>query len=335
MKTGTPLLFAAAMLALGLGFPAARAETTLSITRQPGIIYLPTQILEKQKLVEKHAARLGIADLKVNWITFSGGGAATDALLSGGVDVLNTGAGNLLLLWDRTKGGVKGIIATAALPVALITREARIQSLKDFNATDKIAVPTVKVSTQAILLQMAAAKAFGDDQWARLDPNTVQLGHPDAVVALMNPQHEVTSHFAAPPFSFYELKNVKGAHALLQSKDIIPEGLTQAQFFTTTKYAEANPKVIEALKAATIEALAFLHAKPEEAVEIFREISNDKTPVPELLELLKQPGMMDYNAGPQGTMAVARHLFSIGTLKSKPESWKDYYLPTSHDLKGS
>ena len=154
-------------------------------------------------------------NLKVTWASLSGGGAQTDALLSGNVDIVNTGVGNLLLLWDRTKGGVKGIVANSALPLTLITRNANIKTLKDYTANDRIAVPTLKVSTQAILLQMASEKTFGADQMTKLDANTVQLGHPDAAIMMANPQGEVTSHFAAPPYSYFELKNVKGAHVVL------------------------------------------------------------------------------------------------------------------------
>src|SRR6478735_1035841 len=110
----------------------AQEKNEVSITRQPGILYLPTHVIEKQHLIEKQAARLGVADLKTKWITFSGGGAQTDALLSGGVDMVNTGVGNLLLLWDRTKGGVKGIVATSAQPLALVPPDPKIKSLKDF-----------------------------------------------------------------------------------------------------------------------------------------------------------------------------------------------------------
>ena len=71
------------------------------------------------------------------------------------------------------------------------------------------------------------AKAFGPENTTKLDVNTVQLGHPDAAIAMMNPQHEITSHFAAPPFSFYELKRVPGAHIVLSSPDVIGGPLTR------------------------------------------------------------------------------------------------------------
>ncbi len=327
-----------AMLAGGLGLvPAAQAQqkSEISITRQPGIFYMPTYIMEKNKLVEKQAEKLGLANLKVNWIAFSGGGAATDALLSGGVDVLNTGVGNLLLLWDRTRGGVKGITGTSAQPVTLITRDPKIRSLKDYGPTDKIAVPTVRVSTQAILLQIAASKLFGPDQWSKLDANTVQLGHSDAAAAMANPTHEVRSHFSAPPFSFYELKTLDDPYVVADSTDIIPGGISQAQLFTTTKFADANPKAVQAIKAAALEAIDMLVNDTEKAVTQYREVSGDKTSLADLLAMLKQPGMMNFDPTPHGTMIFAEHLHRIGTIKTMPASWKDYYLPIAHDMKGS
>ncbi len=314
---------------------AAQQKNEVSITRQPGILYLPSHVMEKQKLIEKEAAKLGVTDLKVTWAVLSGGGAQTDALLSGGVDVVNTGVGNLLLLWDRTKGGVKGIVANSALPLQLITRNPNIKTIKDFGPNDRIAVPTLKVSTQAILLQMAAAKAFGPENTTRLDVNTVQLGHPDAAIAMMNPQHEIQSHFAAPPFSFYELKRVPGAHIVLSSPDVIGGPLTQSQFFTTVKYAEANPKVIAAIKAATFDAIDIIKKDPAGAVDIYKEVTGDKTAAADIVELLKQPGMMDWIAAPQGTMKFAEHLHKVGTLKTMPKAWTDYYLPITADLPGN
>ena len=116
----------------------------------------PRTSWKRTELIEKHAAALGLPNVTTKWINLSGGGAQTDALLAGGVDILNTGTGNLLLLWDRTRGGVKGIAATSAQTMTLISRDANIKSIKDFGPNDKIAVPTVKISTQAIVLQIAA-----------------------------------------------------------------------------------------------------------------------------------------------------------------------------------
>lgn len=322
-------------VALSGSLALAQQKTEISLSRQPGIFYMPTHIIEKQKLIEKHAAALGLPGITTKWVTFSGGGAQTDALLAGGVDILNTGTGNLLLLWDRTRGGVKGIVACSAQPMTLISRDPQIKSLRDFGPNDKIAVPTVKISTQAIVLQIAAAEMFGADQWSRLDANTVQLGHPDAYAALSNPRHEVHNHFSIPPFTFLELKNVPGAHVVMSSPDVMGGPLSQAQFFTTTKFAQANPKIIQAVRDATKEAQDLIRNDPRAAVEIYKEVTGDKTGVEDLLAWLKEPGMMEWNLEPQGTMKFASHLFKTGTLKTQPKAWTDYYLPVAHDLKGS
>lgn len=318
------------------GSPApAQQKSEVVLSRQPGIFYMPSHIMEKHKLIEKHAAALGVSGVTTKWINLSGGGAQTDALLAGGVDILNTGTGNLLLLWDRTRGGVKGIVATSAQPMTLISRDANIKSLKDIGPNDKIAVPTVKVSTQAIVLQIAAAELFGPDQWSKLDPNTVQLGHPDAYVAMTNAKHEVRNHFSIPPFTFLELKNVPGAHAVLSSPDVMGGPLSQAQFFTTTKFADGNPKIVQAVRDATKEAQDLIRSDTRAAVEIYKEVTSDKTSVEDLLAWLKEPGMMEWNLQPQGTMKFAAHLFKTGTLKTQPKAWTEYYLPMAHDLKGN
>ncbi len=326
---------AAALAAAPASLAQAQQKTELIVSRQPGILYMALHVIEKQKLLEKHAEKLGVAGPSVRWVSFANGGAQQDALLSGGVDVVNTGTGNMLLLWDRTKGGVKGIVASTAARLTLVSRDPRIKTLADYQATDRIAVPTVKVSTQAILLQMAAAKMFGADKFGHFDPMTVQMGHPDAFVAMKNSMHEVRNHFAAPPFDFYEQKQIEGAHVVTDSAAIIGGQLTQGQFFTTTKFADANPKWIAAVRAAAEEAKAFILSDPEKAVEAYKEINNDKTETATLVELVKTPAMADWSLYPQGTMKFAAHLAAIGSLKTTPSSWKDYYLPLAHDLSGS
>ncbi len=175
----------------------------------------------------------------------------------------------------------------------------------------------------------------GADQWSKLDANTVQLGHPDAYVAMTNAQHEVRNHFAIPPFTFLELKNVPGAHVVLSSPDVMGGPLSQAQFFTTTKFADANPKIVQAVRDATKEAHDLIRSDTKAAVEIYKEVTGDKTSVEDLLAWLKEPGMMEWNLQPQGTMKFAAHLFKTGTLKTMPKAFTDYYLPVAHDLKGN
>jgi len=237
----------AGALALGGGRAHAQAKREIAITRSLGINYLPTHVVERGRLIERHAERLG-APVQVTWVDLAVPAAGNDALLAGRVDILNTGIGNLLLLWDRTRGGVKGIVNISAQPLALLTRNPEVRALADFGPRDRIAVPLVRVSTQAMLLQMACAQVFGADQWARLDPITVQLSHTDAAAALAHPRHEVNSHFSAPPYSFLSLRSVPAVREV----PLPLEAESQVQLFTTTRFAEANPVVIAAVRAAML-----------------------------------------------------------------------------------
>lgn len=327
------LLLGAALMTAGVAAHAQQAHEIV-ITKQPSILYLPALVMEKQGLIAKAAAKDGVPDLKVSWRTFTSGGAATDALLSGNAQIVNSGLGNLLLLWDRTKGKVMGITTNSALPEDLVTRDPKIHSLKDYGPNDRIAVPTLKVSTQALLLQIACAKEFGPDQWNRLDPNMVQLGHPDAAAMLANPRGEIKSSFGAPPFSYRELKSIPGAHVVLRSNDIIKGGLSQSTLFTTTDFAQKNPKIIKAVLQASQEAIDYIKSHTKESVEIYREMSGDKDSVDDIMEMLKQPGMMDFQMAPAGSMVFAAHMYKVGILKEKPAKWTDYFLPESAYLNG-
>src|SRR5437016_12242001 len=151
-----------ASLALALAAPARAEVSELRITKQPSIIYLPLVVMEQNRLVEKHAKADGSGDLKVQWITFNSGGASTDALLAGSVDLVTSGVSNLLLLWERTKGQVNGVTSVGGLPMLLVTRDPAVKTLKDFTDKDKIAVPTIKVSSQAMVLKMAMEKMYGE-----------------------------------------------------------------------------------------------------------------------------------------------------------------------------
>ena len=75
MKVVTWCAGAGAIAALGLalaGAPAqAQQKSEIALSRQPGIFYMPSHIMEKQKLIEKHAAALGLSGTTTKWLTFN------------------------------------------------------------------------------------------------------------------------------------------------------------------------------------------------------------------------------------------------------------------------
>ena len=172
---------AAAALLLA-GTATSRAEIgEITIAQQFGVSFLPLMLMERDQLIEKHAKAAGV-EVKTNWQKVAGPSVINDGLLSGNVHFGAVGAPSLITLWSRTKSnvGVKGVAAMTSYPLYFVTRNPALKSLKDLSEKDKIAVPSVKISTQALMLQMAAADLFGQSNYQKFDELTVSLAHPDA-----------------------------------------------------------------------------------------------------------------------------------------------------------
>ena len=320
--------------ALGMSSVPARAEVSeVRISKQPSIIYLPLVVMEQNKLLEKRAKAAGIGDVKVSWITFNSGGASTDALLAGNVDLVTSGVSNLLLLWERTKGEVNGVTSVGGLPMLLVTRDPDVKTLKDFSAKDKIAVPTVKVSSQAMVLKMALEKMYGQAARDSLDPMTVQLGHPDAMIAVVGGTSEVNSHFSAPPYQYTELKT-PGVHLVFDSSTVFGGPASNAVVFGTRKFYDANPKTIAAFMAALEEANQFIARDPAAAAKIYLDATREKYSVDEVVTMIKAPNVV-YSTTPNATMVFADFMFKTGLIKTRPATWKEFFFPVVHNLPGT
>ncbi|MEP7206740.1 MAG: ABC transporter substrate-binding protein [Casimicrobiaceae bacterium] len=323
------LLFAA-LATPGIGHAEV---TSIRIGRSFSLGQLPAIVMEKNKLVEKHAKAAGLDDLKVEWSTFAGAAAENDALLSGSVSFTLNGVPGLLILWDKTKGQVRGVAAADAESMFLNTRNPNVKSIRDFTDGDKIAVPAVKVSVTAIQLQMAAAKEFGAQDLRRLDPFTVSLSNPDGMVALLS-NSEVNSHFTVEPYSTKELQR-PGVHTVLRSDDTLGGQGTLNVFVATEKFRTENPKVYHAFVAALKEADELINRDKRAAAEIYAAQNKGFT-FDEIYAVLDQK-KIQFTMTPLQTMKYAEFLYKIGTIKTMPQSWKDYFFqdPEIANLPGS
>ena len=325
----------ALVLATAILLPAAHAELAeINVAQQYGIGYLSLMVMEEQKLIEKHAKAAGV-EVKVNWAKFAGGNVMNDALLSGSLQFASGGVGPLITIWARTKGNldVKAVAALDSMPLYLNTRNPSVKTIKDFTEKDKIALPAVKVSVQAVTLQMAAEKAFGEGQHGKLDALTVSMSHPDAQTALLSGQSEVTAHFGSPPFQYQQLKR-PGIHTVLSSADVLGGPTTFNVVWTTSKFRNENPKLYAAFVSALEEATAYINKDKTAAAEAYLRISKDKDSVADILAMLNDPAIV-FTMAPQNIMAYANFMAKIGMIKVKPESWKDMFFPNIHGLAGS
>jgi len=306
----------------------------IKVAQQYGISYLPLMLMEEQKLIEKHAKAAGV-DVKVGWAKFAGGNVMNDALLSSSLQFASGGVGPLVTLWARTKGNldVKAVSAINSMPLFLNTRNPNVKTIRDFTEKDKIALPAVKVSIQAVTLQMAAEKAFGEGQQGKLDALTVSLSHPDAQVALLSGASEITAHFGSPPFQYQQLEK-PGIHTVLNSYDVLGGPATFNVVWTTSKFRSENPRLYDAFVKALDEATAIINKDKKAAAEAYLRISKDKDTVADILAMLNDPAIV-YTTTPQNVMKYVDFMNKIGSIKVKPESWKDLFFPNIHGAAGS
>lgn len=322
----------------GIGAPApatAQEKAELNLSRQPGLVYLPNLVMEDRKLVEKHAAALGLKDIKVNYMTFTSGGVSTDTLLAGQVDVVTSGYSNMLLIWSKTNGGVKALAGVGGSPLILITRNPDVKTIKDFKPTDRIAVPTLRQSMQATVLGIALDKAWGPGSHNKLDDIQVQLGHPDATQAVLNKAHEINSHFSLLPYSDRALASQDPkVFKIIDTLEILggPAHITNA--YATQKFVDANPLKVKAFIAALDEANEIIAKDIKGAIESYLRATGEKATAEELVRQATVEGTI-YSATPSRTMLYADQMAKTGLIKLKPVSWKDYHFSIIHDRAGS
>ena len=214
---------------------ASASAQEIRLAQQFSMGYLQLNVMHHQKLIEKHAAAAGIPNAKVSWFKFNGPTAVNEALISGNIDIGSGGVPGLLTLWARTKGTpqeVRGISALSSQPFLLNTRDPNIKTIKDFKDTDRIAVPAVKSSVQALTLQMAAAKAYGEKHFETLDPLTVSMTPPDATVALLKGGAQITAAFSVPPFQNQQLDD-PAIHTVLNSFEVMGGSHTFTAIWTS------------------------------------------------------------------------------------------------------
>lgn len=321
-----------AMLA-GLAAPAFAETNEVRISKQPGLAYLPLIVMEQNRLVEKHAQEMGLKDLKVSWVLLNSGGTSVDALLSGNLDFVGSGVSNLLVAWSGTGGKIKGAAALAAMPALVVTKNPAVKTLRDFSSSDKIAVPTIRVSMQSTMLDMVAEKLYGPNDLHHFDPFTVALGHPDAMIALQSGSGAIDAHFGIPPYSVYEAK-LPGAHVVANSYEILggPGDLTC--LFSSVKFHDENPKAYAAVVAALKEATEIINRDHRNAALIYLQQTREKWPLADLVAMLNDKDYI-FSATPLKAMKFADIMYRAGSIKQKAESWKDFFFPEVYNLPGT
>jgi NitT/TauT family transport system substrate-binding protein len=291
-------------------------------------------VMEHEKLFEAHCKKAGV-EIVTEWMQFTAGTAMNDAILSGNLDLASGGVGPLLTIWGKTRANlaVKAVAALNAMPIHLVTTNPAVKTIADFTDKDRIALPAVKSSIQAITLQMAAEKLFGPGQHGRLDPLTVSMGHPDAMIALLGGQSQISGHFGSAPFQYDELKDPR-ARKVLDSYDVLGGPHTFNAVWATTKFATANPQVLRAFADALAACMTFITKEPRAATEIWIKAEKSKLSVEDAEKLIRLPEN-EWTMTPKKVTVYADFMHRTGVLSAKPADWKEIFFDVIHDLPGS
>ena len=328
----------AAALGAGLASTAQAEVDKVRFAQQFGLLYLPMHVVVDKKMVQSCAKAAGLGDVKVSMHRFSGGAAVNQALLSKNVDFAAGGIGPLLKLWDKTKGrlNVKAMTTLAAMPLKLNTNDKGVKKLEDYvGLTDhKISTPSVKVSIQAVVLQMAAAKKWGPENAFKLDPLTVPMKHPSAAAALLAGGQSVKSHFATLPTSYQELKSGK-VHNVLTSYDVLGGEHSTVAMYNAEAWKNDNPKLYKCVWQSYRKAMAWINNNKKDGAALYKRFTKSKLKIEEIEGMVGDVKEMHYSLSPSRTMKFAEFMHSIKAIKNMPASWKDFYWENNYDQNGS
>jgi sulfonate transport system substrate-binding protein len=313
----------------------AQAPLTVTFVQQRGLLYLPVDEMVSGGILQKEATKFGLGKVDATVKTLSGPAPVIDALLSGSADYGTAALPSLLTLWDKTHGTpneVKAVGTVSNGAMVLYTINPNVKKISDFTEKDRIAVPSVRISFNAMMLEMASEKIWNDPH--RLDHLTVGLGHPDAVAALAAGYGKatITAHIAVQPFTSRGLK-LPGAHVVADSREVFGGPLTQITLLATKKTKEKNPTLFKAVASALDEAIKVANADKRAAAILWKKAQNASESVDDLVTLLSDPGF-EFTSQPHRIAYFAAFLNRIGSMKTKVGDWKDLFWETAYNQKG-
>jgi NitT/TauT family transport system substrate-binding protein len=81
-------------------------------------------------------------------------------------------------------------------------------------------------------------------------------------------------------------------------------------------------------------AVKSINQNKQRAAEVYLAVSNEKTPVKDIVEMLSSPDV-NFTTTPERIMKFADFMYRVGTVKKKPTSWKEMFFPEAHGMPGS
>lgn len=177
------------------------------------------------------------------------------------------------------------------------------------------------------------ADTFGQDQFDRLESNTVALPHPDATAALISGGTEINTHFSSIPFQYQALQH-EGIHKIIDSYDILGGPVSPTVLYATEEFRADNPEIYAAFLDALDEARTVIEENPREAANIYKRVTGTQLEI-NFLESIITDEQVSFSLVPHNTFSLAEFLFEVGAIQNEPTSWQHYFFDDIHAWEGS
>jgi len=326
------LAIAAGALALALATPAL-AENKVRIIGGYALTLLPNYIVQERELIQKHAARLGLSDVTVEFSRSPSVAVANEGLITNNVDIALYGMGPMLNVWDKTNGAVKGVMAVSDYTQAVYTVDPKINSLDDLGENDRVAMTDIKTSNQALMMQMQAAEKYGWDGRFHFDPNLIAMFNEDSTAALVSGASEIKSAMLTVPYN--DIVTRAGARKIWSSDDVLGGRVSAGMLYGNVKFVEANPVLYEAVVAAYEEANEWINANPAEAAVIYVKYEPQKDGAPYIERLIREGNGFSFTTTPKGVKRFADFMHKSGLLSKSVDTWTDVFFDNVATKPGS
>jgi NitT/TauT family transport system substrate-binding protein len=103
---------------------------------------------------------------------------------------------------------------------------------------------------------------------------------------------------------------------------------------TTSKFRQENPQIVAAVLKALEEANRMIVADKVMAAGLLAASEGGGLTTEEIAAVLDDPHVK-FTTTPENVMKYAEFMHAAGSLKNRPDSWKDLFFPEIHGAPGS
>jgi len=133
---------------------------------------------------------------------------------------------------------------------------------------------------------------------------------------------------------FLKVQTEAAIRTLTTSYEILGGPATAVVIASSSKFRDANPKMYKAFVDAFNEAVNTINKDKHAAAKVYLEQAKDtKNTVDDIYSMISTSGYA-YTLTPQKVYKTAEFMYKIGSIKTKPASWKDLFFPEVHNLSG-